>query len=204
MSTAGATGYVDFTAAGIVVRIYYKETYEKIYDVIPAEVKSSVTITSLQIKATDKDRVDRLRYLDGAITINDGKTTKTIYEMSSWAGNCGFYALTINEFTTVTYKGEPITEYGTVEITRPSNEKLDISFCAHIAFVKSGSGTDWYLGTSTDPATQTITLPAVYSGLVYLDDGTAFKACQCYIDNGSEWCFAIPYISNGTSWDLIG
>lgn len=41
------------------------------------------------------------------------------------------------------------------------------------------------------------------SGVVYIDNGTAFEPYHVYIDNGTSWDLYIPYIDNGTSWDVV-
>lgn len=72
-------------------------------------------------------------------------------------------------------------------------------------------GTDYYLWigpTSGDGnfgalfKTSAIECETQLSGLVYIDNGTEFVACQIFIDNGSSWDQYIPYIDNGTDWDM--
>lgn len=41
------------------------------------------------------------------------------------------------------------------------------------------------------------------SGVVYIDNGTAFEPYLTYIDNGTNWDLYIAYIDNGTDWDIV-
>lgn len=40
------------------------------------------------------------------------------------------------------------------------------------------------------------------AGVVFISDGSDFRAYQPYIDTGTEWKPCTPYIDNGTGWDV--
>ena len=40
------------------------------------------------------------------------------------------------------------------------------------------------------------------SGVVYMDNGTAFEPYLAYIDNGTSWDLCLVYIDSGTNWDV--
>ena len=41
------------------------------------------------------------------------------------------------------------------------------------------------------------------SGVVYIDNGTAFEPYLAYIDNGSEWELYLMYVDSGAKWQII-
>lgn len=41
------------------------------------------------------------------------------------------------------------------------------------------------------------------SGVVYIDNGTAFEPYLAYIDNGTEWELYLMYVDDGTDWNII-
>lgn len=41
------------------------------------------------------------------------------------------------------------------------------------------------------------------SGVVYIDNGTAFEPYLTYIDNGTEWELYLVYVDNGIDWNII-
>lgn len=49
------------------------------------------------------------------------------------------------------------------------------------------------------------TLYAIWeiSGVIYIDNGSAFEPYLIYIDNGTNWDLYFGYVDNGTSWDIV-
>lgn len=41
------------------------------------------------------------------------------------------------------------------------------------------------------------------SGVVYIDNGTAFEPYLAYIDDGTEWQLYLMYVDDGTDWNII-
>ena len=41
------------------------------------------------------------------------------------------------------------------------------------------------------------------SGVVYIDNGTAFEPYLAYIDNGTDWELYLMYVDDGTDWNII-
>lgn len=57
---------------------------------------------------------------------------------------------------------------------------------------------------SASPETYEITLPKINTGMVRIDNGSAWDRYMVYIDNGSKWERYIPYVDDGTKWVRCG
>lgn len=89
-----------------------------------------------------------------------------------------------------------IVYYGDVlNITFGADAGYEVSATLNGVSIQSGA-------THTVVGNVAVATTATALGLVYIDDGTQFMACQIFIDTGSDWEQYMPYIDNGTEFEL--
>ena len=178
-------------------RFTVKLTYTELCDTETAI--STIIFNGMQVKSSGPYQYEY--WLNGTIKVNG----TTVYTSDSETGyQARVYITAQNAYKSATIGGSGgvlLSDFATAENIAHDSDgsgSVDISLDFTWYTTSGGGGSGWKVESTT-----TIDLTPVARGLVYIDDGYGFKACQCYIDNGSGWDLVIPYIDDGSSWTLI-
>ena len=125
-----------------------------------------------------------------AVNVN---LTKSVYQLT--LNKAAHTSLEVKRGGVSLSDGASIAYGDVLTITFGADAGYDVIATLNGSAIQSGA-------THTVVGNVTIATTATALGLVYIDDGTQFMACQIFIDTGSDWEQYMPYIDNGTGFEL--
>ena len=123
----------------------------------------------------------------------DVNLTKSVYQLT--LNKAAHTSLEVKRGGVSLSDGASIAYGDVLTITFGADAGYEVTATLNGSPIQSGA-------THTVVGNVTIATTATALGLVYIDDGTQFMACQIFIDNGSEWEQHMPFIDNGTEFEL--
>ena len=159
---------------GLNCRVTWSETVNQ------SDNTSTVSVTKVELSSSE---MAGTFYATGYITINGVK-------VSSFSSKAFYVNGTASYYSTLS----GATGSGTVAHNSDGTGSTTIS-------VTITSIYDWSKWSSAS-ASQSVTLTKIDRGLVYIDTGSGFIACQIYIDDGTTWSVYAPNIDLGSAWAL--
>lgn len=125
-----------------------------------------------------------------AVSVN---LTKSIYQLT--LNKAAHTSLEVKRGGVSLSDGASIAYGDVLNITFGADAGYEVSATLNGSPIQSGA-------THTVAGNVTVATIATALGLVYIDDGTQFMACQIFIDTGSDWEQYMPYIDNGAEFEL--
>ena len=123
----------------------------------------------------------------------DVNLTKSVYQLT--LNKAAHTSLEVKRGGVSLSDGASIAYGDVLTITFGADAGYEVSATLNGVSIQSGA-------THTVVGNVAVATTATALGLVYIDDGTQFMACQIFIDTGSDWEQYMPYIDNGTGFEL--